>query len=278
MTSLGYGGVTNVARYVATTAGATLRVVDLPGPGSLPHVYADAIEAALTPTTRIVLVDHISAETALLLPVADIAARCHASGALVLVDGAHAPGAIAVDIPSLGVDWYFGNLHKWAWSPRSAGILWCSPAQQEHLHAQVISWGYEHGPVAEFDLLGTRDPSTYLAFPAALEMMDELGRDVVAAYNHRLAWDGAHHLAQQWGVAFATPEEMIGTMANVRLPASAGSTQDDADRMRASLWDDEMIEVPVFAHHGGLTLRISAQIYNDMEDVDRLAAAVLARS
>ena len=131
---------------------------------------------------------------------------------------------------------------------------------------------------AEFDLLGTRDPSTYLAFPAALEMMDELGRDVVAAYNHRLAWDGAHHLAQQWGVAFATPEEMIGTMANVRLPASAGSTQDDADRMRASLWDDEVIEVPVFAHHGGLTLRISAQIYNDMEDVDRLAAAVLARS
>ena len=278
VTTLGYGGVTNAATYAARQTGATLRVAQLPYAGRAPGVYADAIEAALTPATRIVLVDHISAETAIVLPVADIAARCHARGALVLVDGAHVPGAIELDIASLGVDWYFGNLHKWAWTPRSSGILWTSRAQQEHLHPTVISWGYGKGLAAEFDLLGTRDPTNYLALPAALEMFEELGRASVYAYNHRLAWEGGHHLAQRWGVDLTTPEEMIGTMINVSLPPSAGSTVDDAKRMRASLWDDDRIEVPVFSHDGNLTLRMSAQIYNDMDDVDRLAVAVLKRS
>jgi len=278
VTTLGYGGVVNAAAFAARQCGATLVTAQLPYAGAPPHVYADAIEAAVTPRTRIVLVDHITAETALILPVADIATRCHAAGALVLVDGAHVPGAIPLDIASLGVDWYFGNLHKWAWTPRSSGILWTAPAQQEHLHPTVISWGYGKGLAAEFDALGTRDPTNYLSLPAALEMMDELGRDAIHQHNHRLAWDGAHHLAQRWGVELTTPEEMIGTMANVRLPPSAGSTAEHAARMRAALWDDDRIEVPVFCHDGGLTLRLSAQIYNDMDDVDRLAAAVLKRS
>ena len=92
--------------------------------------------------------------TALILPLAEIAALCHDRGVLVLADGAHVPGNIAVDIDSFGVDWYVANLHKWAWAPRSAGLLWSAKEHQSYLHPTVISWGLDHGIAAEFDLLG----------------------------------------------------------------------------------------------------------------------------
>ena len=95
----------------------------------------------------------------MILPLAEIAALCHERGVLVLADGAHVPGNIAVDIDSFGVDWYVANLHKWAWAPRSAGLLWSAKEHQGYLHPTVISWGLDHGIAAEFDLLGTRDPS-----------------------------------------------------------------------------------------------------------------------
>jgi isopenicillin-N epimerase len=111
ITSLGYGGVNNAAAYAARTAGATLRVVPLPGPGAAPHEFVEAIERSLSPATRMVIVDHITASTALVLPLADIAAACHARGVPVLADGAHVPGNIALDIGMLGVDWYAAGRH-----------------------------------------------------------------------------------------------------------------------------------------------------------------------
>ncbi len=278
VTDLGYGGVTNAAAYVASRTGATLRTALMPRPGAPAEAFVEAIEAALTPATRMLLVDHITAETALVLPVAEIARRCHERGVLVLADGAHGPGAIDLDVTALGVDWYFGNLHKWAMMPRSSGFLWASREQQPHLHPTVISWGYGRGMSAEFDLLGTRDPTHVLVAPVAIGMMREWGFDAMRAYDHELAWIGAQLLADRWGTTFATPESMIGTMVNVTLPDGAGSTPDDAVRMQTRLWDEERIEVPVFSHSGRLTLRLSAQVYNELGDVERLASAVLARS
>lgn len=275
VTSIGYGGVNNAVSYVTERSGATMRTVQMPAAGSPPEQFVDAVDAAIGPRTKITVIDHISAETALLLPVADIAAQCHAKGVLVLVDGAHAPGAIALDIAALDVDWYFANLHKWAWAPRSSGVLWASKAQQANLHPTVISWGLGNGMAAEFDLLGTRDPSAVLAAPVAIEMMREWGFDAICAYNHDLAMSGAALLADRWGTAFLTPDSMIGTMATVRLPAAAGSTVADACRMRELLWNEERIEVPVFADDAGLTVRISAQVYNGLDDIQQLAEAVV---
>src|SRR5690606_1258596 len=105
-------------------------------------------------------------ESALVLPVAEIAEALHARGVAVIVDGAHAPGAIALDVPALGVDYYVANLHKWGWTPRSSGFLWTPLSRQNGLHPTVISWGLDQGYTAEFDLLGTRDPSAHLSAPA----------------------------------------------------------------------------------------------------------------
>jgi isopenicillin-N epimerase len=275
---LAYGGVVNAARYAARRAGAVVRTVEMPHPILDPGAVADAFAAALGERTRLVLVDHITAESALLLPLAEIAARCRERGVPVLADGAHAPGAIALDIPSLGVDWYTGNLHKWAWTPRSSGILWAAPERQADLHPTVISWGLDQGIAAEFDLLGTRDPTPYLAAPAALAFLRELGAEAVRAYDHDLAWNGAHRLAERWGVPFETPESMIGTMATVPLPAALGSTRDDAARLRDGLLFEDAIEVQVHAWRGRLRVRISAQVYNDMADVERLGDAVAQRA
>src|SRR5690606_31427626 len=155
------------------------------------------------------IVDHVTSGSALVLPVKAIAERLKARGVPLLVDGAHAPGAIPVDIPSLGADWYVANLHKWAWAPRSTAILWARPERQAGLHPAVISWGLDEGYLAAFDWVGTRDLTPYLASASALDLLEEWGGPAVREYNHALAWTAAHHLAERWGAAFDVPEAMI---------------------------------------------------------------------
>jgi isopenicillin-N epimerase len=276
VTDLGYGGVTNAARFAARERGATVRTVTMPFPFRV-AALADAIVDAAGPDTRLAIVDHISAESALVLPVADIAARLRTKGVATMVDGAHAPGSIAVDIAALGVDWYVGNLHKWMWVPRSSGILWAAPERQATLHPPVISWGLDTDFATTFDLPGTRDPSPHLAAPAAIALFREWGVDAIRGYNHALALQAARHVSARWGTAFDTPDDLIGSMATVTLPPSLGSTREDAARLRDALLFEDHIEVPVHAYRGQLRARISAQIYNDMDDMERLAAAVVDR-
>jgi isopenicillin-N epimerase len=278
VTNLGYGGVTNTATYVARTSGGTVRTIDLPQPGAASGDYIEAIANGLGSHTRLLIVDHVTPGTALVLPVTEIAALCHERGVLVLADGAHVPGNIAVDIEALGVDWYAANLHKWAWAPRSCGLLWSAEQHQGYLHPTVISWGLDNGIAAEFDLLGTRDPTPFLTAPYSIGLMNELGGDggieAIYRHNHDLAWWSGQYLADRWGTRFTTPEEMIGSMVNVRLPAHFGSTDDDAERLRVDL-EAAAIEVPVYPGADGLTLRVSAQIYCDRAEIERLADVVV---
>lgn len=277
VTSLGYGGVNNAVRWVCDTTGATMRTVALAWPGPDPDSCVAAVAGALTDRTRLCLVDHITSQTALVLPVAGIAAACRDAGVPVLVDGAHAPGAIGLDVASLGVDWYTANLHKWALAPRSCGILWADPRVQEGLHPVTISWGYGNGMSAEFDLLGTRDPSANLTAPFALDLLETWGGVELMRHNHDTVWRAARRLSDRWGTVFATPESMIGPMATIALPPSLGTTKSDADALRRSLLVDDRIEVPVFPGSGSMSLRLSAQIYNDDQDFDRLGAAIERR-
>lgn len=267
-----YGGVAKAAAFVARERGAAVRTVELPWPPDADAV-CEAVAAALGPRTRIAIVDHVTSLSALVLSVARIAAACRARGVRVLVDGAHAPGAISLDIPALGADWYVGNLHKWCWTPRSCGILWAAPDRQAGLHPPVVSWGLDQGFTAEFDWPGTRDPSAALAAPTAIELMRELGVGAVQAYNHALAWQAGGVLAERWGVPLVQREEQIGTMVTVPLPPEAGSSPEDAQRLRDALLFEDHIEVQLHPFRDRLWIRVSAQIYNDASDVERLARA-----
>jgi isopenicillin-N epimerase len=265
-----------VAAFTARERNAIVRTVALPWPPQ-PAAVCEAIAGALSPRTRIAIVDHVTSQSALILPVAEIAAACRARGVPLLVDGAHAPGAIPLDIPALGVDWYTGNLHKWAWTPRSCGILWAPPERHAGLHPPVVSWGLDQGFTAEFDWPGTRDPSAALAAPAALAFMRELGVDAVQGYDHALAWRAGQLLGARWGVPVVQDEAQIGTMITVPLPERAGGNREDAARLRDALLFDDHVEVQLHAFRDRLWVRVSAQIYNDETDVERLGAAVAAR-
>jgi isopenicillin-N epimerase len=283
-TSLGYGGVTNAANFAARSVGATVRTVELPLPGEPSDVYTTRVVDALGPRTRMIVIDHITAQTALVLPVQEISEACHKRNIAVFVDGAHAPGNIGLDVESIGADFYAANLHKWAMFPRSSGFLWVAPQHHSTIHAAVISWGLDNGIAAEFDAPGTRDPSAFLVAPAALDFLDMLGGqaptdvlcgvDGVMHRNHKLAYQSGERLSAAWEVPFETPESMIGSMVTVALPERLGSTDSDADRLKNALLEAERIEVPVFALNGGLYLRVSAQAYCDESDIDRLLEAV----
>lgn len=276
MTDLGYGAIAHAASHVARRRGARVRTVTMPWPPE-PGACVRAIEQSLTDRTRLAVVDHVTSESAVILPLAEVAAVCRARRIPILGDGAHAPGQLALDIPALGVDWYTGNLHKWAWSPRSCGILWAAPERQATLHPPVISWGLDQGFTVEFDWTGTRDPSAALAAPEGIAAMRDLGVDRVRAHNHDLAWRAGHYLAERWGTAIEVSEAMVGSMVTVPLPSAVGATSVDTLRLRDALLYEDHIEIQVHAWRGRPWVRLSAQIYNEMADVERLADAVLKR-
>jgi isopenicillin-N epimerase len=277
MSDLAYGAVTLAANAVAGQQGATVRRIEMPHPIVDPGDIIAAIDGALTPRTKLVIIDHVTAQTALVLPVAAIAGVCRARGVPVLVDGAHAPGSIALDIPALGVDWYAANLHKWAHAPRSCGFLWAAPDRQPTLRHPIASWGSGAGFRVEFERIATSDPTGYLAAPEGLALLQEWRFEGVLEYIHALAWEAAGLLTDAWGTRLRTPRAMVGAMVTVPLPERAGDTTEAAEQLRLALLVEDAIEVQIHAWHGRLWARVSAQIYNDRSDLERLAMAVRAR-
>jgi isopenicillin-N epimerase len=278
MTDLAYGAIALAARAVCDRSGATLRTVHIAYPVRDAGDIVESIVHALSPRTKLVVVDHITSQTALVLPVASIAAECHARGVPVLVDGAHVPGSRPLDIPSLGVDWYSANLHKWAHAPRACGILWAAAERQSVVHFPIVSWGRDKGFRDEFEHTATGDPTSFLAAPEGIALLREWDFGACVTYMHGLAWEAAGILAERWRTRFEIPADMIGTMVTVAVPEGAGTTDADATRLRLALLLEEQIEVHVHAWRGRLWARVSAQIYNERADVERLADAVAVRS
>ena len=277
ITDLGYGAIALAAGAVTRRQGATLRIAEMPYPLRDAGDVVAAVARALRPHTKLVVVDHITAQSALVLPVAAIVAECHARGVPVLVDGAHVPGSIAVDIPATGADWYAANLHKWAHAPRACGILWAKPEHQAALRHPIVSWGSGLGFHAEFEYQATSDPTNYLAAPEGIALLREWDIDAVLTYMHGLAREAARVLTERWGTTLDAPDEMIGAMVTVPLPEGAGATADEAARLRTALLVEDRIEVQLHAWRGRLWVRVSAQVYNDRSDVMRLADAVSRR-
>lgn len=276
VTNRTYGAVARAATHHAVRAGASVVTADLPFPITHEDELTNALARALTPRTKLAVLDHVSPETALLMPLARMAALCRARGIAVLADGAHAPGAIPVDIPALGVDYYTANLHKWAFSPRSAGMLWAAPARRAGLHPPVISWGAGGGWIAEFDWVGTRDPTPFLCAPDGFGFIDEAlgGCQALWLHNHTLAWDTARRLTSEWGLAWTTPRSMVGSMVTLPLPASLGSGHDAAMALKTWLLAEARIEAQILAIDESLHWRFSAQAYNDAGDVQRFTQAL----
>ena len=266
-----YGAIGNALSYHAGRYGAHLVSVAVPVPFTDPEPLLAAISAAIGPMTRLAVFDHITSAGAVVLPVREMAALCRARGVKVAIDGAHAPGQIALEVPSLGVDWYVGNLHKWAFAAKGAAVIWCAPERQKALHPTAISHALGQGFTAEFDYTGTRDNSAWLAVPAALDYVDALGAEAIRTHNAGLARNAGAMLAEAWDSEAAAAPEFCAAMVSVRLPG-AGGDREAARCLAARLSLRHGITAAVMALDGALWVRVSAQIYNEIDDYGRLAA------
>ncbi len=269
-----YPAVANTAAWFARSRGIEVRSVRLPWPARGPEEIVDAFVAAATAKTRLAIVDHVTSPTALVLPVAGIARALRRRGIAVLVDGAHAAGMVPLALDALDADWYAGTCHKWLCAPKGCAFLWAAPRARGDLHPAVVSNFYGEPFPAEFDWTGTRDPSAWLALPAALEFHRRLGGAVLRRRNRALALEGARALADALDIGHCAPAGMLGAMASLALPAAFGSGRERAAALNRLLFERHRIEVPVIPFRRRLLLRISAQAYNEPQDYERLASAL----
>ena len=266
-----YGAVRKTAAHVAAIAGARLVDAPLPFPRPTPEAVVAAVAAAITPRTRLAVLDHITSPSALVLPIEAMVAACRARGVPVLVDGAHGPGQVPLSLAALGADWYAGNCHKWLMAPKGCGFLWTTPARRAETHAPIISHGLGEGYLAEFDWTGTRDPGAFLAVTEAIEFLEALGGPALMARNRTMALAAGEMLAARLGTETGALPAMAGSMAVVRLPLPGPATRETAVALRARLMAAGT-DAPVSAIDGAFWLRISAAAYNEATDYERLAA------
>jgi isopenicillin-N epimerase len=271
VTDHGYAAVGNAAEHVAKKAGARIVVAEIPFPVTGTDQIVEAVASRLGSRTRIVILDHVTSPTAVILPIQELISLCRRAGASVLIDGAHGPGMLTIDIPSIGADWYVGNCHKWLMAPKASGFLWTDRKRQQEIHPLTISHGYGLGYNAEFDWTGTRDPSAWLSVPAAIDFHMRMGGASLRERNIRLACEAASRLAGLWKTELGSPDELTGSMATVRLPLAGPATIERANALRAWLFEAHRIDVAITAFAGHLWARISAQAYNDLADYQRLA-------
>jgi isopenicillin-N epimerase len=267
-----YGAVHNAVRFVTEQAGARIVRAAVTFPDPTEDSLVAAVVEAMTERTRLAVIDHITSGSAIVLPVRRIVAACHAAGVAVLIDGAHAPGQVDLDLTAIGADWYVGNCHKWLCAPKGCAFLHAAADRQAGLHPGTISHGYGQGFLAEFDWTGTTDPSRFLAVTEAIAFHHRLGGAALRDRNRSLAARGAELIAQRLNTQVGTRGPVAGAMATVRLPvedASPAHAMAIRQRLMAAGTD-----APVHALDGALWLRLSAFAYNEVDDYVRLAEIV----
>ena len=274
-----YNAVRNTIAHVAGQAGATVVVAEVPFPRPDAATILKNIEQAIGKRTRIAVIDHITSPSGLVLPIEAIIRLCHSAGVPVLVDGAHGPGQVPLDLPALDPDWYVATCHKWLAAPKGCGFLYARADRRTELHPVTISHGYGQGFTAEFDWTGTMDPSAFLSLPAAIAFCERLGGRALMERNRTLARDAGDLLAAALGTEVGALPGMAGSMASVRLPLGLEPTRSEAVRVRRAL-QAVNVDSPVHPFTDGMWLRLSAYAYNEIADYERLAKilpAVLER-
>jgi isopenicillin-N epimerase len=287
VTNHAYKACANALDFVAGRAGARVVVVDVPFPLTSADQVVEAVLGGVTSKTRLALLDHITSPTALVFPVERLVRELTARGVETLIDGAHAPGMVPLDLRALGATYYAGNCHKWICSPKGAGFLYVAAARRADVRPAVIS----HGATAswpgrsrfqmEFDWVGTADPTAYLSVPKSLEVMATLvpgGWAAIMAANRSLALEGRRLLCDTLGTGAPCPDDMVGSIASVPLPDGAATevVWRRPDSIQQQLYDGWGIEVPIHSWPNAprRLIRISAQLYNRREHYVTLAEAL----
>jgi len=285
-----YNACRNALEYAAAKAGAKVVVARVPFPFENAGQLVDAIMRQITPRTRLALIDHVTSQTAVILPVERLVRELAERGVDTLVDGAHGPGMVPLNLEKLGAAYYTGNCHKWLCAPKTAALLYVRPDRQEFIHPLTISHGFTSPRtdrsrfLIEFAWPGTLDPTACLSVPEALRFVGSLmpgGWPEIMARNRALALEGRKILCQTLKIALPCPDDFIGSMASVPLPDARENERSlpplYIDPLQDKLLARHGIEVPVIPWPGfpRRLLRISSQLYNSSAQIRLLADALL---
>ncbi|MGL5064412.1 MAG: aminotransferase class V-fold PLP-dependent enzyme [Microcoleus sp.] len=283
-----YNACRNVLDFVADRTGAKVIVASVPFPITSPEQVIEAVIKQVSPHTKLALLDHIVSQTGLIFPIEKLVKELANRGVDVLVDGAHAPGMLPLNLDEIGAAFYTGNCHKWLCAPKGAGFLYVRRDKQDAVRPTTISHGANSPRTdksrfqLEFDWMGTGDPSPYLCVPVAINFMGSLlpgGWPELMARNHDLALAGRQILLDKLDLPVPCPEEMVGSMAVVPLPDEKSDVvaRGGIVPLQDALWEVFKIEVPVipWPDASQRMLRISAQFYNSLPQYEYLAKALV---
>lgn len=290
VTDHGYHACRNVLEFVARRWGATVVVASIPFPLCSEDEVVETVLDAVTDRTRLALLDHVTSPTGLVLPLARLVQALDERGVDTLVDGAHAPGMIELDVSAIGAAWYTANFHKHVCAPKGAAMLWARQDKQAELHPAVISHGYDSRRqrsrwLEELDWQGTDDPTPWLCVPEAIRFVGSLvdgGWPEVRARNRALALQARRILCEALEVDAPAPESMIGSLAAVPLWDGEDTPPSSAlhvDPLQQALFAEDRIEVPLppWPAAPKRLVRVSAHLYNEVGEYRTLADALLRR-
>ncbi len=271
-----YGALDRTWRFLSKERGFKYVNQRISWPLSTPQRFVDDLWQGVTPRTRVIFLSHVTSPTAILFPIAELIRRARAQDILTVIDGAHTPGQIHLDLDSLGADFYGGNLHKWLCAPKGAGFLYARPEVQHLLKPLVVSWGYESETpsgstlVDYHEWMGTRDLAAFLSVPAAIEFQEKHDWDRVRADCHGLAREVLNQIETLTGIPSYYPSDSwYVQMFAAQLPKSINGSQ-----FQTQLYDKYQIEAPVHEWNEKKLMRISIQGYNTQEDVKALINAL----
>lgn len=272
-----YNAVRQILRFTAERTGAEVVVARVPFPIEGAGQVTEAVLGAVNSRTRLAVIDHVTSPTALVFPIQEIVAVLEPE-IPVLVDGAHGPGQVTVAVDDLGASWYTGNLHKWVCAPKGAGFLHTRADRIEMTIPAVISHGYNavvEGPEGRyrglFDWLGTDDFSAWAVVPDVLRLVGGLGTggwEGVMKRNHDLVLEGRSVISEAVDVRLPAPDEMVGSMASVRLPDAVGpGPGGDLSPIMDDLFDAGFSALVMnWPEWPSQLLRLSAHLHNSIDD------------
>ncbi|MGI8500417.1 MAG: aminotransferase class V-fold PLP-dependent enzyme [Hassallia sp.] len=278
-----YNACRNALDFIASRTGARVVVAKIPFPLESSEQILSAVISRVSSKTRLVLLDHVTSQTGLIFPIQQLVKQLQQRGVDTLVDGAHAPGMLALNLSEIGATYYTGNCHKWLCAPKSAAFLYVQRDKQPEIRPLTISHGANSPRTdksrfqLEFDWMGTNDPTAYMCVPEAIAFMGSLlpgGWNELRQRNHQLALEARQLLCEALGVSMLCPDEMIGSMAVVPMPDVLESRSFMS--LRDELFDRFGIQVQVvpWQEKPKLLVRVSAQIYNTREQYEYLGKAL----
>ncbi len=274
-----YGACNHAWEYACRKIGAKYTCQPMPLPVTSPEEIVEQFWQGVTPRTRLIYLSHITSPTALRFPVEAICQRARQAGILTVIDGAHAPGQIPLDLKLIGADFYTGNCHKWMMAPKGAAFLHARPEVQHLVEPLIVGWGWNPDPSqingsafhSALHWTGTKDPAAALTVPAAIQFAHAHDWESVRQECHRLLSQAIQNLCELTGLPplYSLDSDLYRQMGIAPLPAGA-----DLDLFRTRLYADFHIEIPVIEWNGNKFLRISVQGYNTPEDLEALVEAV----